>query len=64
YTRPPEFRGFKVPATLLTGNHGAIARWRRREALRRTLRKRPDLLASAKLNEADMQFLKTLGWKA
>jgi tRNA (guanine37-N1)-methyltransferase len=46
YTRPPEFRGMKVPEVLLSGNHAEIARWRREAALERTRRKRPDLLKS------------------
>jgi len=44
YTRPPEFRGLKVPDVLLSGHHGRVAEWRRREALRRTRERRPDLL--------------------
>jgi tRNA (guanine37-N1)-methyltransferase len=44
YTRPPDFRGLPVPEVLLSGNHAAVARWRRREALRRTAVRRPDLL--------------------
>lgn len=44
YTRPVEFRGMKVPEVLLSGNHGKIAEWRRREAVERTRRRRPDLL--------------------
>ena len=44
YTRPPEFRGLKVPEVLLSGNHAEIARWRREAALEKTRRKRPDLL--------------------
>ncbi len=44
YTRPPEFRGMEVPAVLREGNHGAIRRWRRKEALRATCERRPDLL--------------------
>ena len=44
YTRPPEFRGLKVPDVLLSGHHGKVAEWRRREALRRTRERRPDLL--------------------
>ena len=47
YTRPAEFRGWKVPDVLVSGHHARIDRWRRREALRRTLRERPDLLAGA-----------------
>jgi tRNA (guanine37-N1)-methyltransferase len=44
YTRPAEFRGLRVPEVLLSGDHGRIAEWRRREALRRTVVRRPDLL--------------------
>ena len=44
YTRPPEFRGMKVPDVLLSGNHAEIARWRKQTALEKTRRKRPDLL--------------------
>ncbi|MBI4799155.1 MAG: tRNA (guanosine(37)-N1)-methyltransferase TrmD, partial [Desulfarculus sp.] len=47
YTRPPEFRGLTVPEVLLSGHHGAIARWRRKESIRRTLLARPELLAVA-----------------
>jgi tRNA (guanine37-N1)-methyltransferase len=46
YTRPPEFRGLKVPEVLLSGNHAEIARWRKEAALEKTRRKRPDLLKS------------------
>jgi len=60
YTRPPEFRGWAVPEILLSGNHAAIARWRRQEALRRTRQRRPDLLARATLTAADRQFLQEL----
>ena len=55
YTRPPVFRGLAVPEVLLSGDHAAITRWRRREALRQTLRKRPDLLAAADLGAEDLQ---------
>ncbi|NLL82778.1 MAG: tRNA (guanosine(37)-N1)-methyltransferase TrmD, partial [Lentisphaerae bacterium] len=44
YTRPPQYRGMAVPEVLLTGDHGAVAEWRRREALDRTARRRPELL--------------------
>ena len=47
YTRPAEFRGWKVPDILLSGNHGEIARWRRRQRILRTAKRRPDLLAKA-----------------
>lgn len=61
YTRPPEYRGMEVPATLLSGDHGAVDRWRRHEALRSTLKKRPDLLRSAPLSEEDREYLDQLG---
>jgi tRNA (guanine37-N1)-methyltransferase len=57
YTRPPEFRGQRVPDVLLQGDHAAIARWRRREALHRTRRRRPDLLARAELTDEDRRLL-------
>lgn len=60
YTRPPEFRGRAVPEVLLSGHHARIARWRRKEALRRTLERRPDLLASADLSEEDRALLAEL----
>lgn len=60
YTRPPEFRGARVPDILLSGDHAAIARWRRHESLRRTFERRPDLLARATLSDEDRAFLSTL----
>ncbi len=60
YTRPPEFRGWLVPEILLSGNHGAIERWRRKEALRRTRDSRPDLLARAELSDLDRRLLAEL----
>ncbi|WIG60304.1 MAG: tRNA (guanine(37)-N(1))-methyltransferase [Ktedonobacterales bacterium] len=57
YTRPPEFRGWRVPEMLLSGHHAAIARWRRKEALRRTRVRRPDLLAKAELSVSDRKLL-------
>ncbi len=60
YTRPPEYRGMEVPGTLLSGDHGAIAQWRRREALKMTLERRPDLLRSAPLSDEDREYLKEL----
>jgi tRNA (guanine37-N1)-methyltransferase len=62
YTRPAEFRGARVPDVLLSGDHGAIARWRREQALRTTFERRPDLLATAPLDDADRAFLRRLGW--
>jgi len=58
YTRPPDFRGWKVPEVLLSGNHAAIAKWRRQQSLLRTLRQRPDLLQEFTLTKADQEFLK------
>jgi tRNA (guanine37-N1)-methyltransferase len=60
YTRPAEFRGFRVPEILLSGDHGRIAAWRRREALRRTLARRPDLLATVPLSREEREWLKEL----
>ena len=60
YTRPAEYRGWRVPDTLLSGNHAEIARWRRRESLRKTLRRRPDLLEAADLTDDDARYLKEL----
>lgn len=57
YTRPPEFRGWGVPETLLSGDHGKISKWRREQSLLRTLAKRPDLLDGAPLSPADRKFL-------
>ncbi len=62
YTRPPEFRGYDVPEVLLSGDHGKIAKWRREQALIRTLHHRPDLLEHAPLTDTDKKFLKTLGY--
>ena len=57
YTRPAEFRGMKVPDVLVSGNHEDIKRWRRRSALEKTLRNRPDLLHQAELSEQDKELL-------
>ncbi|MGB5415976.1 MAG: tRNA (guanosine(37)-N1)-methyltransferase TrmD [Polyangiales bacterium] len=57
YTRPEEFRGQNVPDILRSGNHAAIARWRRKESLRRTLERRPDLLETAELTDEDRKLL-------
>jgi tRNA (guanine37-N1)-methyltransferase len=57
YTRPPDFRGWRVPDMLLSGNHAAIARWRRKESLRATRLRRPDLLARMTLSERDRALL-------
>lgn len=57
YTRPIDFRGQGVPEVLVSGNHEAIFQWRRKEALRRTVTRRPDLLAKANLSETDKGFI-------
>ena len=60
YTRPPEFDGSTVPDVLRSGHHAEVARWRRREALRRTLERRPDLLEGAPLDDDDRAWLASL----
>jgi tRNA (guanine37-N1)-methyltransferase len=60
YTRPEEFRGMRVPDILLSGHHREVDRWRRREALRRTFERRPDLLDDAVLSDADRAMLRDL----
>ena len=60
YTRPEEFRGMRVPDVLLSGHHGEVDRWRRREALRRTQERRPDLLETAPLTDEDRTALREL----
>ena len=60
YTRPPEFRGSKVPDVLLSGDHKKIDKWRREQALLRTLQKRPDMLETAELTKEDKKFLEKL----
>ncbi len=57
YTRPAEFRGLQVPEVLRSGNHAEIHRWRRKQALLRTLLRRPDLLEQMSLNEEDRRLL-------
>lgn len=60
YTRPPEFRGVKVPEVLLSGDHAKIEKWRREQALLRTFNKRPDMLEKTKLSKADLKFVESL----
>jgi tRNA (guanine37-N1)-methyltransferase len=61
YTRPPEFRGWRIPDILLSGHHEQIARWRRKESLRRTRQRRPDLFAKLDLSsKLDQKLLKEL----
>lgn len=61
YTRPPEFRGWRIPDVLLSGNHAEIARWRRKESLRLTRQRRPDLFVQLDLSsKADRKLLQEL----
>ncbi len=60
YTRPRGFEGHEVPPVLLEGDHQRIAQWRRRQALARTVQRRPDLLARAHLSREDREFIKSL----
>jgi len=60
YTRPPEIGSLRVPEVLLSGNHAEIRRWRKREALSRTLDRRPDLLDDAVLDDEEMKLLREL----
>lgn len=60
YTRPATFNGMEMPAVLLSGNHGAVDRWRREQSLERTYRLRPDLLEGMELPDADRAFLQSL----
>ena len=64
YTKPPVWRGRAVPAVLLSGNHGQIARWRRDQALRRTARTRPDLVARARAAGLEARDLEVLAQEA
>ncbi len=60
YTRPAEFRGWRVPDVLLSGHHAEIEKWRRIQSLKRTLERRPDLLEKAHLTEEDRRILDEL----
>ncbi|MBM4287834.1 MAG: tRNA (guanosine(37)-N1)-methyltransferase TrmD [Deltaproteobacteria bacterium] len=60
YTRPREFMGYVAPEVLFSGDHRRIAQWRRREALRRTWSRRPDLLHNAELTDADRTYVRLL----
>lgn len=60
YTRPPDFRGWQVPDILLSGDHAQIAYWRRRQSLLLTARRRPDLLARARLSEEERKWLASM----
>jgi tRNA (guanine37-N1)-methyltransferase len=61
YTRPPDFRGWRVPDVLLSGHHAEIARWRRKEQFRRTQARRPDLWAEFVPSKSDQMLLQQLG---
>ena len=60
YTRPPEFRGWKTPDILLSGDHAKIDKWRREQALLRTFNKRPDMLKKTELTKKDLKFIEGL----
>jgi tRNA (guanine37-N1)-methyltransferase len=60
YTKPSEFRGWKVPEVLLSGDHGKIEKWRREQALLRTFTKRPDMLEKAELSKEDQKIVERL----
>jgi tRNA (guanine37-N1)-methyltransferase len=62
YTRPAEFRGHRVPEILLSGHHANVRAWQRQQSLSRTLRRRPDLLTNAQLDETDHEYLAELGY--
>jgi tRNA (guanine37-N1)-methyltransferase len=63
YTRPAQAHYGAVPPVLVSGDHAAIARWRRRQSLEITYARRPDLLRGAALDETDVAFLRSLGWQ-
>ncbi len=60
YTRPEEFRGWRVPAPLLSGNHALIARWRQEQALLRTISRRPELIEKADLSDWEIKFIQKI----
>ena len=60
YTRPPEFRGWTAPEVLLSGDHAKIEKWRREQAIVRTLERRPDILEKAELSRADKKLIEML----
>ncbi len=60
YTRPAEFRGWQVPAILLSGNHIEISRWRRKQALYRTVKNRPDMINQIRLDKVDQQLMEEI----
>jgi tRNA (guanine37-N1)-methyltransferase len=64
YTKPAEFRGWKVPEILLSGDHGKIEKWRREQALTRTFHKAPDMIDKAELSDKDKKFFEGLKSKS
>ena len=60
YTRPPVYRGWAVSEVLLSGNHAQIAKWRREQAILRTLKRRPELLDKANLSSEDRRLVNSL----
>ncbi|MDP2954470.1 MAG: tRNA (guanosine(37)-N1)-methyltransferase TrmD [Chloroflexota bacterium] len=60
YTRPPAYRGWDVPSVLLSGDHARLARWRREQALQRTMKRRPELLERARLSPEERRWLEGL----
>jgi len=64
YTRPPEYRGWKVPEILLSGDHGKVNKWRREQSLLRTMKRRPELLDNADLSEKERAFLEKHGFRS
>lgn len=60
YTRPPVFRGWSVPEVLLSGNHAQIAKWRQEQAIRRTIKRRPELLEKAELSPKEKKLIEKL----
>ena len=60
YTRPPSFEGRDVPSVLVSGDHGEVRRWRHREAVRRTLERRPDLLDARELTAEERRIVAEL----
>jgi tRNA (guanine37-N1)-methyltransferase len=63
YTKPSEYRGWKVPEILLSGDHAKIEKWRREQALTRTFHKRPDMIEKAELNDKERKFIEGLKLK-
>lgn len=60
YTRPPVYRGWSVPEVLLSGNHAQIAKWRHEQAIRRTMKRRPELLDKAELSPKEKKLIEKL----